>query len=73
MISHRTSPTILPSFRCFATPNPKVGAYPFTTIDPNIGRGYALVPDPSPLLGLSLGGCGWQAALLGGLVPWSAP
>ena len=32
-----------------------MGAYPFTTIDPNVGRALALVPDPSPLLGLAPG------------------
>lgn len=29
------------------------GAFPFTTITPNIGRGFIALPDPSPLLGLS--------------------
>lgn len=29
------------------------GAYPFTTITPNVGRGFIALPDPSPLLGLS--------------------
>lgn len=37
----------------------KVGAYPFTTIDPNVGRAFALLPDPAPLVGLGPGGCGW--------------
>jgi hypothetical protein len=47
---------------CCCAPDPedardeaKVGAYPFTTIDPNVGRGCALVPDPAPLLGLAPG------------------
>lgn len=30
----------------------KVGSFPFTTIAPNIGRGYIAVPDPAPALGL---------------------
>ncbi|GIL60696.1 hypothetical protein Vafri_15231, partial [Volvox africanus] len=30
----------------------RVAAFPFTTIAPNVGRGYCLVPDPAPLLGL---------------------
>lgn len=30
----------------------KEGAYPFTTITPNVGRGFIALPDPSPLLGL---------------------
>lgn len=29
------------------------GSYPFTTITPNVGRGFIALPDPSPLLGLS--------------------
>ena len=33
----------------------KVGAYPFTTIDPNVGRALALLPDPAPQLGLGPG------------------
>jgi hypothetical protein len=30
----------------------KVAAYPFTTIDPNVGRAFIALPDPAPLLGL---------------------
>ncbi|GFR42959.1 hypothetical protein Agub_g3957, partial [Astrephomene gubernaculifera] len=33
----------------------RVAAFPFTTIAPNIGRGFCLVPDPAPLLGLGRG------------------
>jgi hypothetical protein len=29
----------------------KEGAFPFTTITPNVGRGFIALPDPSPLLG----------------------
>lgn len=31
------------------------GSYPFTTITPNVGRGFIALPDPSPLLGLNPG------------------
>jgi ribosome-binding ATPase YchF (GTP1/OBG family) len=33
----------------------KVSAQPFTTIAPNIGRGFALVPDPVRACGLQPG------------------
>lgn len=29
------------------------GAFPFTTIQPNVARGFIALPDPSPLLGFS--------------------
>jgi len=35
----------------------KEGAFPFTTIRPNTGRGFALVPDPALALGLSADAC----------------
>jgi ribosome-binding ATPase YchF (GTP1/OBG family) len=35
----------------------RVAAFPFTTIQPNIGRGYVLMPDPAPLLGLAPPDC----------------
>ncbi|GLI71345.1 hypothetical protein VaNZ11_016507, partial [Volvox africanus] len=35
----------------------RVAAFPFTTIAPNVGRGYCLVPDPAPLLGLQKEQC----------------
>lgn len=48
----------------------RVAAFPFTTIQPNVGRGYVLMPDPAPLLGLAPQDCkcvagtwgegGWQ-------------
>jgi ribosome-binding ATPase YchF (GTP1/OBG family) len=30
-----------------------VAAYPFTTISPNVGRGFVVLPDPAPHLGLA--------------------
>ena len=36
----------------------RIGAFPFTTIEPNIGRGYVAVPDPSGVLGLLKEDCG---------------
>ncbi|KAG2422688.1 hypothetical protein HXX76_015852 [Chlamydomonas incerta] len=35
----------------------RVAAFPFTTIQPNVGRGYVLMPDPAPLLGLAPQDC----------------
>ncbi len=36
-----------------------MAAFPFTTIAPNVGRGYCLLPDPAPLLGLRPQDCRW--------------
>ena len=49
----------------------RIGAFPFTTIEPNIGWGYVAVPDPCGVLGLAQSECaacyghadGFQAAL----------
>jgi predicted esterase len=35
----------------------KVGAFPFTTINPNVGRAFIAAPDPAAALGLEPGAC----------------